>query len=61
MGKSIKIESRLVVTRGSVEGKSRIDLRSRGFSFGVIKIFWNLIEVLPNILNIPNTTELYPL
>lgn len=59
MGKSIKTEGRLVVTRGSIEGKSRIDLRSRGFSFAVIKIFWNLIEVLPNILNIPNTTELY--
>ena len=46
MSKSIKTESRLVVTGGNVEDKSRIDLRSRRFSFGVINLFWNLIEVV---------------
>ena len=46
MSKSIKTESRLVVTGGNVEDKSRIDLRSRRFSFGVIILFWNLIEVV---------------
>ena len=46
MSKSIKTESSLVVTRGNVEDKSWIDLRSRRFSFGVINLFWNLIEVV---------------
>lgn len=46
IGKAMELESRFVVARASGTGKRRDCLMGTGFPFQVIKMFWNLIEVM---------------
>jgi hypothetical protein len=59
-GKSIEMESRLVMAKGEGERKVRSDCLSNGLrvDFGIMEIFWDQIDFC-NIVNVSYATELY--
>ena len=62
IGKSVDTDSWMVVARDWEEGTVKRDsLMGSGFPVGVMKMFWNLIEVVVCTISVLNTTESYTL